>query len=158
MNTQMKPSPAEVADRSIQLVAGSMFAVALIFCLSVAEFFAGESTAAIIDIAVKLLAIVILGLMALLYFWKFRPMSPGQRRQHLAEDGFLQIAFRKAMAKSWTLTFLVLVVLQALDNLVLERLPEMPLETVIEGVLAIMLLLFSVAFLLFTRSGSSDEQ
>lgn len=157
MNAQTTPSPAELADRTIQLVALSMFAVALVFCLSVAEFFASEAAAATIDIAVKVLAIAILGLMALLYFWKFRPMSPGQRRRHLAEDGFLQIAFRKAMAKSWMLSFLVLVILQALDNLVLGRLPEMPLEIVIQSVLAIMLLLFSVAFLSFTRTGSNDE-
>ncbi|MBL37291.1 MAG: hypothetical protein CMP07_02660 [Xanthomonadales bacterium] len=157
MNAQTTPSPAELADRTVQLLACSMFAVALVFCLSVAEFFASESTAAIIDIAVKFLGVVILGLMALLYFWKFRPMSSDQRRRHLAEDGFLQIAFRNAMAKSWMLSFVVLVVLQALDNLILDRLPYMPLEIVIQGVLAIMLLLFSIAFVSFTRTSSSDE-
>lgn len=157
MNAQTTTSPAELADRTVQLVALSMFAVALVFCLSVAEFFASESTAAIIDVAVKVLAIAILGLMALLYFWKIRPMSPGQRRQHLAEDGFLQIGFQKAMATSWKLSFLVLVILQVLDNLVLARLPAMPLEIVINAVLALMLLLFSVAFLFFTRSSGSDE-
>ncbi len=157
MKAQTTSSPAELADRTLQLVAYSMFAVALVFCLSVAEFFASVSTAAIIDVAVKVLAISILGLMALLFFWKIQPMSPSQRRQHLAEDGFLQIGFQKAMVKSWMLSFLVLVILQALDNLVLERLPEMPLEIVIKIVLALMLLLFSVAFLFFTRSSSSDE-
>ena len=156
MNAQTTSSPADLADRTLQLVAGAMFALALIFSLSVAEFFAGESTAAIIDIAVKGLGITILGLMALLYFWKFRTMSRNQRSQYLAEDGFLQIAFQKAMARSWMLSFLVLVVLQALDNLVLDRLPAMPLEIVIQGILGIMLLLFSVAFLFFTRASSSD--
>ncbi len=158
MKAQSVSSPAELADRTLQLLAGSMFAVALVFCLSVAEFFASEPTAAIIDAAVKVLGLVILGLMALLYFWKFRPMSAGQRRQHLAEDGFLQIAFQKAMARSWMLSFLVLVILQALDNLVLDRLPYMPLEIVIQSVLALMLLLFSIAFLLFTHSSGGDEQ
>ena len=156
MKAPTSPSPAELADRTLQLLTWSMFAVAIVFCLSVAEFFAGASTAAIIDIAVKGLGLVILGLMALLYFWKFRPMSRNQRSQYLAEDGFLQIAFQKAMAKSWMLSFLVLVVLQALDNLVLDRLPAMPLEILIQGILAIMLLLFSVAFLFFTRASSSD--
>lgn len=157
MNSQNTFSSAELADRTLQLLAYAMFAVALVFCLSVAEFFASESTAAIIDIAVKALGIAILGLMGLLYFWKFRPMSPDQRRQHLAEDGFLQIAFRKAMAQSWMVSFLVLVILQALDKLVLARLPDMPLEIVIQSVLAIMLLLFSIAFFSFTRSSSSHE-
>jgi len=156
MNARTTPSPAEVADRTIQLVAWSMFAIALVFCLSVAEFFASESAAAIIDLVVKGLGIAILGLMALLYFWNLRSMSPGQRRQHLAEDGFLQTAFTKAMARSWMVSFLVLVVLQAVDRLVLERLPEMPVEIVIQSVLALMLLLFSVGFLSFTRSSSSD--
>jgi hypothetical protein len=61
------------------------------------------------------------------------------------------------MAKSWMLSFVALVVLQALDTLVLARLPELPLEIVIQSVLALMLLLFSVAFLIFTRPGSDDE-
>ena len=156
MKAQTTSAPAELADRTLHLLTWSMFALALIFSLSVAEFFAGESTAAIIDLAVKGLGITILGLMALLYFWKFRPMSRDQRRQYLAEDGFLQIAFQKAMAKSWMLSFLVLVLLQALDNLVLDRLPAMPLEIVIQGILAIMLLLFSVAFFFFMRASGSD--
>jgi len=84
-------------------------------------------------------------------------MSPAQRRRHLAEDGFLQVAFRAAMARSWMLSFLLLVILQALDKLLLGRLPEMPLEIVIQGVLAIMLLLFSIAFVSFRHTGSSDE-
>lgn len=157
MNTQSRFSSAELADRTIQLVVYAMFAVALVFCLSVAEFFASEPTAAIIDIVVKALGIAILGLMALLYFWKFRSLSPGQRRQHLAEDGFLQVAFRKAMAQSWMLTFVVLVILQALDTLVLGRLPYIPLEIVIQSILAIMLVLFSIAFLSFARTSSRDE-
>src|SRR6056297_4367894 len=157
MNARSPSSPAELADRTVQLVAYAMFGVALVFCLSVAEFFASESTAAIIDIAVKVLGVFILGLMALLYFWKFRPMSTGRLRESLAEDGFLQVGFQKAMAKSWMLSFVILTVLQALDNLVLARLPLMPLEIVIKSVLALMLLLFSVFFLLYTRAGSIDD-
>ena len=157
MNTQPTPSPAEVADRTLQLLSVSMFALALVFCLSVAEFFARESMATVINLVIKVLGIAILGLMALLYFWKFRPMTSGQRRQHLAEDGFLQIGFRRAMANSWMLSFLVLIILQALDNLLLRRIPEMPLEIVIKSVLALMLLLFSLSFLFFTRSSNSDE-
>ncbi|NDY94767.1 hypothetical protein [Wenzhouxiangella limi] len=156
MNARSPTSPAELADRTVQLVAYSMFAIALVFCLSVAEFFVSESIASVIDIAVKVLGIAILGLMALLFFAKIRPMSASQRRQHLVEDGFLQTAFRKAMANSWMVSFLVLVLLQALDNLVLERLPSMPLEITIKAVLALMLLLFSIFFLFYTRS-SSDE-
>lgn len=158
MTPQSSPSPAELADRTLQIVAYAMFALALVFCLAVAEFFAGESTAARIDIAIKILAAIILGLMALLYFWKFQPMTPGQRRQLLTDDGFLQVEFRKAMAKSWMLSFLALAILQALDHLIIERLPEMPLDIVIKGVLALMLLLFCANFLRFTRSSSSDEQ
>lgn len=157
MNAQSTLSPAEVADRTLQLLAASMFAIALIFSLSVAEFFAGEPAASVIDVASKVLGIAVLALMGLLYFWKFRPMTPTQRRQQLGEDGFLQIGFRKAMANSWMLTFLVLIILQALDNLVLERLPAMPLEIVVKAVLGLMLLLFSFAFVLFTRSNSSVE-
>jgi len=157
MKTPSTPSPAEVADRTIQLLAVAMFALSLVFCLSVAQFFASESLATAIDVVIKLLGVAIVCLMALLYFWKFRPMTSGQRRQHFAEDGFLQVGFRKAMAKSWMLSFLVLIVLQALDNRVLERMPLMPLEIVLKAVLAMMLLLFSLFFSVFTRPSISDE-
>lgn len=157
MNVQPAASPADIADRSLQLVAGAMFALALVFVLSVAEFFTSDSTAAIINLAVKMLGILILGLMVLLYFWKFRPMSRDQRSRYLGEDGFLQIAFQKAMAKSWMLSFVILAILQALDKLILERLPEMPPEIIIQAILAFMLLLFSATFLFFTRAGSSNE-
>lgn len=157
MNVRSPTSPAELADRLTQFVAYAMFAFSLMFCLSVAEFFANESIASVIDIAVKILGVAILGLMAVLFFWKIKPMSPNQRRELLLEDGFLQTAFRTALANSWMLSFLVLMILQAMDKLVLERLPAMPLEIVIKSVLGLMLLLFSLFFLLYTRSSASNE-
>lgn len=157
MNAQATPSRAEIADRTIQLLAGSMFALALIFAMSVAEFFASESAAAVIDIFVKILGVTVLALMGLLYYWKFRPMTAGQRRDHFAEDGFLQTAFRKAMAQSWMLTFLALVILQVLDEWLLARLSGVPLEIAIKAVLALMLLLFSLAFLSIARLAGRDE-
>ena len=157
MNARTTPTPAELADRSVQLVAWMMFALALELSLSVVEFFVSDSTAGIIDAGSKVLGVAILGLGALLFFWKFRSMSRDELRRQVAEDGFLQTAFQKAMARSWMLSFLLLVILQALDNLVLERLPELTVEIVIQSVLAIMLLFFSITFLLLTRSSSSDE-
>jgi len=157
MNARTTPTPAELADRSVQLVAWMMFALALALSLSVVEFFVSDSTAGIIDAGSKVLGVAILGLGALLFFWKFRSMSRDELRRQVAEDGFLQTAFQKAMARSWMLSFLLLVILQALDNLVLERLPELTVEIVIQSVLAIMLLFFSITFLLLTRSSSSDE-
>jgi len=157
MNARTTPTPAELADRSVQLVAWMMFALALALSLSVVEFFVSDSTAGIIDAGSKVLGVAILGLGALLFFWKFRSMSRDELRRQVAEDGFLQTAFQKAMARSWMLSFLLLVILQALDNLVLERLPELTVEIVIQSVLAIMLLLFSIAFLSFTRTGGHDE-
>lgn len=157
MTAETAISPAELADRILRLVAYSMFAVALVFCLSIAEFFAGESVAAMLDIVVKVLGVGILALMAVVFFWKIQPVNSRQHRQQLAEDGFLQVSFEKAMARSWMLSFLLLVILQALDNLVLATLPEMPLEITIQCVLALMLLLFSMAFLFYTRSGYSND-
>jgi len=157
MKTQATSSPAELADRTVQFVTYAMFALALLFSLSVAEFFAGEASASIIDVVVKVLGIVILGLMGILYFTHFRSMSPGRCRRYLAEDGFLQTAFKKAIVVSWMMSFLVMALLQALDKTILVRIPVMPMKIVIQCVLAIMVLLFSVAFLLFTRSSSKDE-
>src|SRR6056297_3941824 len=113
MNARTTPTPAELADRSVQLVAWMMFALALALSLSVVEFFVSDSTAGIIDAGSKVLGVAILGLGALLFFWKFRSMSRDELRRQVAEDGFLQTAFQKAMARSWMLSFLLLVILQA---------------------------------------------
>lgn len=157
MNNSVRFSSADLADRSLQLVALSMFVVAMLFVLSIVEFFSNDTVAGYIDIVMKVLAVGIILLMALLITWKFRGMSRVQRRQYLAEDGFLQIGFQRAMAKSWMISFVLLIVLQTMDRLVLERLPDLPLELVIEAVLALMLSIFSIAFFIFTRTGSDND-
>lgn len=157
MNHPVLPSAADLADRSLQLVALSMFVIAMLFVLSIAEFFADDAVAGYIDIAMKVLAVGIILLMVLVVAWKFRGMNRAQRRRYLAEDGFLQISFQRAMAKSWMISFVLLIVLQTLDRLVLERLPVLPVELVIEAVLALMLSIFSIAFFIFTRTGSDDD-
>jgi hypothetical protein len=51
MRAQTTPTPAGLADRTVPLVASAMFAVVLVFSLSVAEFSASESTATSFDVA-----------------------------------------------------------------------------------------------------------
>lgn len=157
MNELTHNSEAELADRTVQLVALSLFIVALLFVLSIVEFFADDSVANLIDWASKIMAVSVIALMVGLFALKFRSMPQSQRRQYLAEDGFLQIGFQRAMAKSWMLSFVALVMLQALDQLVLERLPELPLKLFIQAILAIMLGVFSIAFFFITRQDSGSE-
>ncbi|MEM7053795.1 MAG: hypothetical protein AAF446_04520, partial [Pseudomonadota bacterium] len=116
-----------------------------------------DAVAGYINIVMKVLAVSILLLTALVIAWKFRGMNRAQRREYLAEDGFLQIGFQRAMAKSWMISFVLLIVLQTLDNLVLKRLPVLPVELIIEAVLALMLSIFSIAFFVFTRTGSDSD-
>lgn len=157
MNNIIKTPVADLADRMLQLVALSMFAVSLMFALSVIEFFVNDNMARYLDIGAKVLAVSIILLMAVVFFWKFRNTSREERREYLDEDGFLQTSFQRAMAKSWMISFAVLAILQVFDNLLLERLPEMPLELVFKSIVAFMLATFSVAFFVFTRTSSNDD-
>lgn len=157
MNNADNSSVADKVDRSLQLIAFVMFAVSLMFALSVVEFFAGETMAVFLDIATKILAISVVLLMAALFIWKFRGTSRTERREYLSEDGFLQVSFQRAMARSWMISFLILAILQVLDESLLARLPTMPLEVVIQCVLAIMLAFFSIAFFLFTRTIAGED-
>jgi len=152
MNDLTRNSEAELADRTVQIVALSLFIVAVLFVLQIVEYFVDDPLANLIDWTTRFLAVGIVALTVGMLALKFRGMSRVQRREYLSEDGFLQIGFQRAMAKSWMLSFVVLVVLQSLDRLVLEPLPELPLKLVIQAILAIMLGIFSIAFLLLTRS------
>ncbi len=146
MTPQTKSSPAELADRTTLAVALVMFIVALLFAISVAEHFAADGLANVLDLAGKGLAALVILLVIAAYAWKFRRMSASDQRAYLAEDGFLQTSFRRALSKSWMLVFVVLAFLQALDNLLLSRLPAIPIDVVLQSVLALMLVAFSVAF------------
>ena len=154
-------SPAEIADRTILLLSYSLIAISAIFCLSVIEHFVEPALAAQINWLIKVFAIGVVVLTGGLIFWKFRSFTTDQRQRFLAEDGFLQIAFQKAMAKSWLLGISLLVMLQWAewdDGSLLQLLPPMPQSILVQLILAVFLVLFSIAFLIFAHIESGDEQ
>lgn len=158
MNAKTTPSPAELADRTTLAVAVAMFLVALMNGLSVAEHFADRGLAGMLDLAGKGLGVLAILVVLSTYFGKFRRMSASERAAYLADDGFLQASFRRALSKSWILVFVVLAVLQTLDNLVLDRLPGMPVEVVLQSVLTIMLVAFTVAFAAIVRGDDGADE
>lgn len=157
MNSPVSTSPAEQADRITLAIALSMFFVSIMFAVGVAEFFAEQGLAAVLDIAGKALAVSAIVVILSTYLGAFRKLSDRDRKAYLDGDGFLQSSFRRALSKSWMLVFVALALLQALDHLVLDRLPAMPVEIVLQSVLTLMLISFSVAFALIIRSDDDDE-
>ncbi len=150
-------TPAELSDRLVRSTAMALFVVSIIFALAVVEFFVSPPTATALDWVGMGLGIVTVVLIASSYFGPYRRMKPVERSSCLAEDGFLQTSFRLALARSWMVTFVALALLQALDNMVLARLPEMPTDVVLQAVLALMLLIFSVIFGFLVRGEDGDE-
>ena len=146
MTAHTTTTPAELADRTTLAVALAMFIMALIFAIGVAEFFSPEGLATVLSITEKALAALVVFLVLSTYFLKFRRLEEAERRAYLADDGFLQSSFRRALSKSWMVVFVLLALLQALDKLVLDHLPAMPVEVVLQSVLSAMLIVFSIAF------------
>ena len=151
-------TPAELADRTTLAVALAMFIVALMFAADVAGHFAAGGFADVLDVTGKGLAVLAVVVVIGTYFRKFRRMSASERSAYLAEDGFLQSSFRRALSKSWMAVFVLLALLQALDQLVLDRLPGMPIEVVLQSVLTLMLIAFSIAFVRVIGSDGDSDQ
>jgi len=157
MHHRLETSYAELSDRLVQTTALALFVVSIMFALAVVEYFVPSETATVLDWVGMGLGLVIVALIGTSYFRYCRRMKPVERSHCFAEDGFLQTAFRLAMSRSWMIVFVVLALLQALDNMVLSRLPEMPTDVVLQAVLALMLMIFSVMFGFAVWGGGADE-
>ena len=155
MTSSTHPSPADSADRFLQLIVFSMFLMAILFGLSVAGHFVTEPVSAVLDGLQVAVAVTVIVLVLGAIIWKTRRLPASMRTRSELMEGFLQGAFQRALAKSWGITFVVLALSQALDNLVLSRLPEMPAAVLLQAVLVLMLLSLCGAFVLYSRDGSS---
>lgn len=146
-------SRAEVTDRVADLTALAAGLAALIYVIGVVEPYVPSAAAGLLDIVQLVAGIVILaGYLPLLTYFKTRfggePINPWK------SDGFIGAVVKRAGFTAFSLLILFMVVLTTLEKTVLSRISA---AILLDGVIAFALLAFSIAFLAFSRSGTSED-
>ena len=157
MNTKTQLTVADAIDRFLQLVVLSLFFLAIMFGLYIAEHFTTGAAAEVIEWMTKIVAVLIVATILGAFFWKSRRIPNDAESRSQVLEGFLQGAFQQALAKSWMFLFLVLALLATLDNLILSRLPEFSVEIVLYSILMLMLLSVCILFVLLSRAPATND-
>jgi len=147
VRSERERSIPDVADGHRRLIAFTVLALGAGYALSASAFLADPGLASSLDLLADGLALLAVGLIVPVVIWKARNRS--RRDWHLYKDdtGFVGRTVAQAQTGSWTLTFLVLILTEALD----ETLAELSWVFLFDVVLAVMLLSFSLIFLYLDR-------
>jgi len=152
-------SPADIGDRHRHLLALALLALGVGFGASAVGHPAGQAAEVYLDwVQVGGTALAVL-LLSPILAWKLRNRSADLRHLYFSPEGFVAETVRKAQKASWEATFLVVILLAALDE-TLARL-GLPPEFYLEGIVALMTGVFGVTFLVLNRverSGGPDER
>lgn len=147
-------SPADIGDRHRHLLAFALLAIGAGYGASAVGHLAGGSAEVYLDrVQIGGTAIAVL-LLVPIFAWKLRNWSADLRHLYFSPEGFVAETMRKAQKASWEATFVVVILLAALDES-LARV-ELPPEFYLEGIAALMACVFGVTFLVLNRVERSD--
>lgn len=152
MASRPSRSVPDVADGHRRLVALSLLALGVRYGVSAAAFFTDPGVAASLGLLADGLALVAVALVVPIFVWKARHRSRSTRRLYRDDQGFVAQTIVQAQTASWLATFLALVLIETLDR----TLGDLSWVLLFDGVLAVMLLSFSLTFLFLGRSTSWD--
>jgi len=149
-----EPSIPDVADRHRRLIALAMLALGTRYALTASTFFVDPGLASTLGRLGDGFALLAVGLVIPVFLWKARNLSRERLHLYRDDDGFMARTMLQAHAGSWTLAFLVLILVELLD----ERSAGLPPVFLAELLLAVMLVSFAVIFLYLdsaSRRGSA---
>lgn len=152
MNTK-ELSTAQFVDRFMHRIAIGVFLVALAYATSAVMFLVSPEIAFYLDklkLGLGLMAVVIV-------FPQFVKMVRRKVRGGADADepeSFVVEAYKRAAEKSFALTFVSLIIMDVLSTGVLAGLP---VEFSIEVILFVSLIIFSLSFFAFNRTGDDDD-
>lgn len=141
--TKQRRSIPDVADAHRRLIAFAVLAIGAKYAVSASSFLIDPGLASSLELLKTALALLAVGLILPVFIWKARNLSRDGWYLYKDDQGFVARTIVQAQTGSWTLTFLVLVLAEALDR-TLAGLSWVLLSDV---VLAVMLLSFSIIFL-----------
>lgn len=148
MASDHAPSIPDVADGHRRLIAFALLALGVRYAVSAAAFLTGPGVASALELLGDGLALLAVGLIVPVLVWKARHRSERDWHLYRDEEGFVAQAIVRAQTASWTLTFLALILTETLD----QTLGDLSWVFLFDGVLAVMLLSFSLIFLYLERS------
>ena len=147
-------SPADIGDRHRHLLALALLALGVGYGASAAGHPAGGSAEVYLDwVQVGGTAIAVL-LLVPIFAWKLRNRSADLRHLYFGPEGFVAETMRKAQKVSWEATFVVVILLAALDETLARA--GLPPEFYLEGIVALMTGVFGVTFLVLNRIERTD--
>lgn len=146
------PSPAEVKDRHTRLAAFGLLALGAKYALDAAAHFVGPAAARSLDRIGVALALGAVLMVLLMIYYKWRRLDSAGRRAFLSDDGFTASTFKKAQLISWAASMFVLVLFEAAS----DDLTGVPTSVYLQAAIAVMLLTFSVSFLILNRDPDGD--
>ena len=146
-------SPAEIADRHRRYMALAMLAVSLMFLFKAAAYLVSDELAMPTDIVVVMMAVLTIALIAPIMIWKIRHRSSAERIVYFSKDGFAAQVLSYSQRISWVITFVFLIFLEGLT----EILSNYPTEFVLQIVIAVLVGTKSLVYLYKTRSSGGLE-
>lgn len=142
-------TPADVGDRHRHLLAFALLAIGVIHAASAAAHLTGETAAVYLDwVRVGGAGVAVL-LLVPIFAWKLRHRSADMRHLYFSPDGFVAETVRKAQKASWEATFVLVILLAALDETIARF--GLPPEFFLEGIVTLMAGVFAVVFLVLNR-------
>jgi len=142
-------SPADIGDRHRHLLAFALLAIGVAYGASAVGHPLDPAAEAYLDwVQVGGTAIAVL-LLAPIFAWKLRNRSADLRHLYFSPEGFVAETMRRAQKASWEATFVVVILLAALDETLAGV--GLPPEFFLEGIVALMTGVFSVTFLVLNR-------
>lgn len=142
-------TPADVGDRHRHLLAFALLAIGGGHAASAAAHLTGETTAVYLDWVLTGCAVVTVLLVVPILVWKLRHRSADMRYPYCNPDGFVAETVRRAQKASWETTFVVVILLAALDETIVGL--GLPPEFFLSGIVALMAVVFALVFLVLNR-------
>ena len=152
MNAAKNLSAAELLDQFMQALAIALFLFALKFAISAGMHFADSTFLTLLDwaeLGVALLAIAIL----LPAAFHYRRLKSRLGQRFLESDGYVADIFKKSFAKSFSITFLFLVLLEIVTK---NQFLDLPARFFVQVILTMMLGTFGLTFFILSRSPEKD--
>lgn len=146
-------SVPDVADGHRRLMAFALLALGTRYLVSASTFLVDPGLASSLELLADGLVLLAVGMIAPIFVWKARNMSRDDWHLYKDDNGFVAQTIARAQTGSWTLTFLVLVLIEPLD----QTLGELSWVLLFDLVLAVMLLSFSIIFLYLDRVPAWDS-
>ncbi len=144
---------AEATDRLADITGLAVGFVAIIKMLSVAQNYVPAGTADMLDAAQMVGGAVILAIYLPLFIY-FKTRFGTETMNPWTSDSFVASVLKQAGLTAFSVLLLAMVVLSMLDKTVLANVSA---EILLDGIIAVALAAFSVAFFAYNRAGASED-